>query len=290
MKALITGGLGFLGQHLTRRLKGDGHDVSVLGVKDNSGDVRDYESVKSAIRGVDTVFHLAAVVGVEQASANPIDVMDTELIGIRNLVRASVEKGVKRIVYASSSEIYGNRALLPMSESDSPSPLSSYGVSKLAVEHYLKAFGDKIESVSLRIFNAYGPGQDERFVVARFINQALKNEQITVYDDGRQTRDFTYIDDVVEAFVLASGTKYLGEVFNVATGIQTRVISLAKIVKSATRSDSKIVLVRPSKRLPEFEVRKRTASLLNSRKKLGFEAKTVLRDGIVKTITLRTRA
>ena len=263
---------------------------SVLDVKDNSGDVRDYESVKSAIRGVDTVFHLAAVVGVEQASANPIDVMDTELIGIRNLVRASVEKGVKRIVYASSSEIYGNRALLPMSESDSPSPLSSYGVSKLAVEHYLKAFGDKIESVSLRIFNAYGPGQDERFVVARFINQALKNEQITVYDDGRQTRDFTYIDDVVEAFVLASGTKYLGEVFNVATGIQTRVISLAKIVKSATRSDSKIVLVRPSKRLPEFEVRKRTASLLNSRKKLGFEAKTVLRDGIVKTITLRTRA
>jgi len=290
MKALITGGLGFLGQHLTRRLKGDGHDVSVLDVKDNSGDVRDYESVKSAIRGVDMVFHLAAVVGVEQASANPIDVMDTELIGIRNLVRASVEKGVKRIVYASSSEIYGNRALLPMSESDSPSPLSSYGVSKLAVEHYLKAFGDKIESVSLRIFNAYGPGQDERFVVARFINQALKNEQITVYDDGRQTRDFTYIDDVVEAFVLASGTKYLGEVFNVATGIQTRVISLAKIVKSATRSDSKIVLVRPSKRLPEFEVRKRTASLLNSRKKLGFEAKTVLRDGIVKTITLRTRA
>jgi len=290
MKALITGGLGFLGQHLTRRLQGDGHAVSVLDIKDNSGDVRNYESVKSAIGGVDTVFHLAAVVGVEQASANPIDVMDTELIGIRNLVRASVEKGVKRIVYASSSEIYGNRALLPMSESDSPSPLSSYGVSKLAVEHYLKAFGDKIESVSLRIFNAYGPGQDERFVVARFINQALKNEQITVYDDGRQTRDFTYIDDVVEAFVLASGTKYLGEVFNVATGIQTRVISLAKIVKSATRSDSKIVLVRPSKRLPEFEVRKRTASLLNSRKKLGFEAKTVLRDGIVKTITLRTRA
>ncbi len=227
---------------------------------------------------------------MEQASANPIDVMDTELIGIQNLVRASVEKGVKRIVYASSSEIYGNRALLPMSESDSPSPLSSYGVSKLAVEHYLKAFGDKIESVSLRIFNAYGPGQDERFVVARFINQALKNEQITVYDDGRQTRDFTYIDDVVEAFVLASRTKYSGEVFNVATGIQTRIISLAKIVKSATRSDSKIVLVRASKRLPEFEVRKRTASLLNSRKKLGFEAKTVLRDGIVKTITLRTRA
>ncbi len=227
---------------------------------------------------------------MEQASANPIDVMDTELIGIRNVVRASVEKGVKRIVYASSSEIYGNRAQLPMSESDSPSPLSSYGVSKLAVEHYLKAFGDKIESVSLRIFNAYGPGQDERFVVARFINQALKNEQITVYDDGRQTRDFTYIDDVVEAFVLASRTKYSGEVFNVATGIQTRIISLAKIVKSATRSDSKIVLVRPSKRLPEFEVRKRTASLLNSRKKLGFEAKTFLRDGIVKTITLRTRA
>jgi nucleoside-diphosphate-sugar epimerase len=298
---LITGGAGFIGSHLAIELLNRGYNVRILDTKHTTdlspslsekidnidyyiGDVRNKRTVYGAMDSINIVFHLAAVVGVEQASKYPLKVMDTELQGISNVLEEAYSQHCSKVIYASSSETYGDSRLIPLAEDLPVAPLSSYGISKLAAERYCKAYHDEgLKTVSLRIFNAYGPGQDNRFVVSRFIEEAIKHGTITMYYDGIQTRDFTYIDDVIEAFILAATQNISGEVFNVGTGVETSIKQLAEHIapyfdKIEIKTDN-----HPSGRKAEFEIMRRVAECIKC-EKLGYKPKISLQEGLGKTI------
>jgi UDP-glucose 4-epimerase len=248
MRALVTGGGGFIGHHLVRRLLADGYDVRVLdnfstGRRERlegldvglvEGDLRSYERAHTAVRGTDVVFHLGALPSVPRSVQDPLTTGAVNVEGTLNVLLAARDEDVRRVIFASSSSVYGASPSLPKTESDQPLPISPYGVSKLAAENYCSAFTVTygLETVSLRLFNVFGGGQDPlsqyAAVVPRFISAIGSGKRPTVYGDGRQTRDFTYVDDVVEAFVLAADTQGAtsGEVLNVAAGGETSVLDL----------------------------------------------------------------
>ena len=247
MRALVTGGGGFIGHHLVRRLLNDGHEVCVLdnfatGRRERldgfdvdlvEGDLRSYERAHTAVRRADVVFHLGAMPSVPRSVQDPLTTGAVNVEGTLNVLLASRDEGVRRVVFASSSSVYGENPALPKREADQPLPISPYGVSKLAAEHYCRAFTVMygLNTVGLRLFNVFGPGQDPSSqyaaVVARFVDAFSKNTAPTVYGDGRQTRDFTYVADVVDAFMLASADDAgRGDFFNVAAGSETSVLDL----------------------------------------------------------------
>jgi UDP-N-acetylglucosamine/UDP-N-acetyl-alpha-D-glucosaminouronate 4-epimerase len=252
MNALVTGGGGFIGHHLVRRLLADGHQVRVLdnfatGRRERlqdldvlivEGDLRSYERAHTAVRGVDIVFHLAALPSVPRSVQDPLSTGGVNIEGTLNVLLASRDESVRRVVFASSSSVYGANAKLPKSEADQPLPISPYGVSKLAAEHYCRAFNSvyELETVSLRLFNVFGPGQDPlsqyAAVVPRFIAALSSGRRPIVYGDGSQTRDFTYVADVVEAFMLAAEKEEIppGDVFNIAGGAETSLLELIDIL------------------------------------------------------------
>jgi UDP-glucose 4-epimerase len=247
-RALVTGGGGFIGHHLVRRLLANGHDVRVLdnfstGRRERlkgldvglvEGDLRSYERAHAAVRGTNVVFHLGALPSVPRSVQDPLTTSAVNVEGTLNVLLAARDEDVRRVVFASSSSIYGANPVLPKTEDDQPLPISPYGVSKLSAEHYCRAFTAVygLETVSLHLFNVFGPGQDPlsqyAAVVPRFIAAFASETRPTVYGDGTQTRDFTYVDDVVEAFLLAADTPKagVGEVFNVAAGRETSILSL----------------------------------------------------------------
>jgi UDP-glucose 4-epimerase len=299
MNCLVTGGNGFIGRALSRDLLNRGHNVRILDItsignprlreglgkaEELIGDVKNKEIVHKAMENINLVFHLAAVVGVEQASKYPLRVMDTELRGISNILEEAYYRNCSKVIYASSSEVYGDSRLIPLSEDLPVAPLSSYGVSKLTAEKYCKAYHDEgLKTVALRVFNAYGPGQDNRFVVSRFIEEAIKHNTITTYYDGIQTRDFTYIDDVVEAFILAATQNISGEVFNVGTGVETNIKQLADYIAPYFDNVEIKTDNHPSGRKAEFEILRRVAECIKC-EKLGYKPKINLHEGLGKTI------
>ena len=248
MRALVTGGGGFIGHHLVRRLLDEGgHDVRVLdnfstgrrerlaelGISLVEGDLRSYERAHAAVRGTDLVFHLGALPSVPRSVQDPLTTGAVNVEGTLNVLLAARDEGVRRVVFASSSSVYGANDVLPKAESDQPLPVSPYGVSKLAAEHYCRAFTAVygLETVSLRLFNVFGPGQDPlsqyAAVVPRFIAALAAGSSPTVYGDGTQTRDFTYVEDVIEAFMLAAQEEIpAGDVLNVAGGSETSLLEL----------------------------------------------------------------
>jgi len=301
---LITGGLGFIGSNLAEKLieenkivlldnvtSGRISNLRELKRRDNiklvRGDVKDFELVRRCADGVDLIFHLAAVVGVEQASSKPIEGLDTELIGTSNILKAALENNVQRVIYASSSEVYGQGFETPFYENSSPSPLSVYGTAKLTAELYCKAYFREFDlgTVCLRYFNVYGPRQDERFVVGRFIKNALLGLPLTVYFDGAQTRDFTFINDAINATLIAAESeKCTGESINIASGKPITINELAKsIIKIIGKG--KIVYTSPStRRLPEFEVKYRCADITKMKNLLDFQPSYTLEEGLRETI------
>jgi UDP-glucose 4-epimerase len=251
MRALVTGGGGFIGHHLVRRLVADGYEVRVLdnfatGRRERlegldvslvEGDLRSYERAQTAVRGTDVVFHLGALPSVPRSVQDPLTTGAVNVEGTLNVLLAARDEGVRRVVFASSSSVYGASSTFPMSEEHQPLPLSPYAVSKLAAENYCRAFTGVygLETVSLRLFNVYGPGQDPlsqyAAVVPRFIAAFSDGTAPVVYGDGRQTRDFTYVADAVEAFLLASESPAVGgEVFNVSAGSETSLLELVDIL------------------------------------------------------------
>jgi UDP-glucose 4-epimerase len=251
MQALVTGGGGFIGHHLVRRLLTDGYDVCVLdnfstGRRERldgldvalvEGDLRSYERAHTAVRGTDVVFHLGALPSVPRSVQDPLTTSAVNVEGTLNVLLAARDESVRRVVFASSSSVYGASAVLPKTESDQPLPISPYGVSKVAAEHYCRAFTTVygLETVSLRLFNVFGPGQDPlsqyAAVVPRFIAALGSGKRPIVYGDGQQTRDFTYVDDVVEAFMVAVQEDIpAGDVFNVAAGVETSLLDLIDIL------------------------------------------------------------
>jgi UDP-glucose 4-epimerase len=256
MKALITGGAGFLGAALANRLIADGHTVHALddlstGDRDTldgrviftRGDVKDVPRLWSLLAGVDVVYHLAARVSVPESILYPVEYNAVNTGGTVSLMTAARDAGVRRVVFTSSGTVYGDQVEQPIAESAPPHPVNPYAVSKLAAEHYVRAIGDlyRIETVVLRIFNAYGPGQAlppaHPPVIPHTMRQILSGGSIVLYgpDPGAQTRDFVYVDDVVEAMARAGQRSGLsGATINIGSGVETRVRDLVAEIERVT--------------------------------------------------------
>ncbi len=253
---LVTGGAGFIGSHVAERLLRDGHRVRVLdnfssGSRENlafgqgnprlevvEGDIRDFRSTLAAAQGVEVIFHQAAMRSVPRSIDDPIGANENNVTGTLNVLRAAREAGVRRVVYASSSSIYGDRPDLPKREDQPPAPISPYAVSKLAGELYCAAWSRLygLETVGLRYFNVFGPRQDPASqyaaVIPRFIAWALRGEPLEVHGDGTQSRDFTYIDNVVEANLLAANAQGVaGEMFNVGCGNRVSLLEIIRLLE-----------------------------------------------------------
>jgi len=304
-RILITGGAGFIGSNVAERLIAN-NEIIILDnlttgkietikslkargkLKFIKGDIKDLGLVRNCSRDVDYVLHFAAIVGVDYASSNPIEVLDTELAGISNILKASLENDVKRIIYASSSEVYGESANEILSEDITLSPRSIYGTAKMTAELYCKSYYAEfgLESVCLRYFNVYGPRQDARFVVAQFIKQALNGLNITVYYNGEQTRDFTYIEDAVNATIISIMGNVAGQSINVGAGKPIQIRKLAELISKmcSKKNQSKILYTSPStRRLPEFEVKHRCADISKMQRLLNYTPSTNLNEGLGKT-------
>jgi UDP-glucose 4-epimerase len=246
---LVTGGAGFIGSHLVDALTAQGRSVRVLdnfstGSPDNllavrdrievrEGDIVDPEEVRAAMRGVEVVFHQAALASVPRSIADPLATHRACVDGTLNVLTAAREAGVRRVVYAASSSAYGNSARLPKCETDPTGPLSPYAAAKLAGEHYCVAFTEVygLETVRLRYFNVFGPRQtpDSPYaaVIPLFIRALLRGERPVIHGDGQQSRDFTYVADAVHANLRAAETPGVGgRLYNVACGRRTSLLEL----------------------------------------------------------------
>jgi nucleoside-diphosphate-sugar epimerase len=257
---LVTGGGGFIGSHIVERLVGEGETVRVLdnfstGRRSNvepfagdialiEGDIRDAEAVGRAVEGADYVIHQAALASVPRSIEDPIGCNDVNVGGTINLLHAAVAQRVKAFVYASSSSAYGDSEVLPKVETMAPAPKSPYAVAKLAGEYYCRAFSDSygLPTVSLRYFNVFGPRQDPTSqyaaVIPIFVKALLAGEAPTVFGDGEQSRDFTYIDNVVSANLLAcrAGVEG-GHTYNVACGDRFTLNELYRKLQNILGSD-----------------------------------------------------
>lgn len=300
---LITGGAGFIGSNLAEALVRDGERVRILdnfstgsmdhfkGFRDRieivEGDIRDYDLVQKAMKGVVYVSHQAALRSVERSVDDPLSSDEVNTHGTLHVLMAAREaKTVKRVVYASSSSVYGDNETLPKTEDLTPSPVSPYAVSKLAGENYCRVFTKLygLETVSLRYFNVYGPRQSPESkyaaVVPLFMQAALRNEPLEVHGDGEQSRDFTYIDSVVEANRLSCTQPNIGgAVFNIACGERHSLLDIARIVGKFVGRD----LPRNHVASRRGDVRHTLASIDRARKDLGFNPNIPFEDGLRNT-------
>lgn len=300
MRNLITGGAGFLGASLANRLVSEGHTVLVLDdltagdprrlapeVLLTRGDVRDVPKLWTLLQGVDCVYHLAARVRVPESIHYPSEYNEVNVGGTVALMQAMRDTGVHRVVLASSGAIYGEQDHQPIRESQTPHPNSPYGVSKIAAEYYVATLGKlyDIETVSLRIFNTYGPGQDLPPSYPPVIPQALRQAQtggsIVIFGDGSQTRDFVFVDDVVEALVLAAVVRSANRaVINIGSGQEVSISELARHVVRATDKEASI-LYNPS--VPGG-VSRLVADVRLARELLGWVPRTGLEEGLRLTL------
>jgi len=250
MRFLVTGGAGFLGAALANRLARDGHQVRVIDdlsagdparldgqVLFTRGDVADRPKLWTLLQDVDCVYHLAARVQVSESIQYPRAYNDVNVGGTVSVMEAMRDVGVRRVVLTSSGAVYGEQGHQPVREDEVPNPQSPYAVSKLAAEYYVRAIGALwgIETVVLRVFNTYGPGQNlppsHPPVVPRFLHQALRGGSLVIFGGGGQTRDFVYVDDVVEALVAAATAADVDRrIINVGSGLETSVNDLAVLV------------------------------------------------------------
>lgn len=293
MRYLITGAAGFLGSALANRLVQEGH--SVRGLDDLStgdpsalspevhfvrGDVNDRPKLWTLLQEIDCVYHLAAKVLVPESVLYPREYNEVNVGGTVTLMEAMRDVGVRRVVFISSGAIYGNQENQPVSEDAIPNPRSPYAVSKLAAEYYVKTIGRLwgIETVCLRVFNAYGPGQHlppvHAPVLLNFLRQALQNGTLVIHGDGTQTRDYVYVDDVVQAMIAASTAPGVDQMtINIGSGVETSVRDLVKVVIAVTGSEPEVVYNPRSDGGPARMCAdlRRAAALLNYRPSISLE-------------------
>ena len=300
---LVTGGAGFIGSHIAERLVGLGHDVRILdnfstgrrenlasfedGVEVLEGDLRDVSSVERAVKGVEIVFHEAALASVPRSVSDPASSNEVNATGTLNLLVATRDAGVRRFVYASSSSVYGDSPELPKRESMTPSPESPYAVSKLAGENYCRVFFSLygLECVALRYFNVFGPRQDPgsqySAVVPLFVTALFEGRQPVIYGDGEQSRDFTYVANVVDANLLAvSADSAAGEVFNIACGRTSTVNELLSRLQEITGTSLTAHHVDPR----PGDVKHSYADIAKAERLLGLAPEVSLEDGLTLTV------
>ena len=303
-KILVTGGAGFIGSHLVDALASM-EDVEIV-VLDNlmhgslenvkkhlekpsfklvKGDVRDGDLVRTLVADVDYVFHLAALIEVQTSLKKPQLTDEVNVRGTLNILEAARDVDVKRIVYASSCAVYGEPKSLPVSEEHPTAPLSPYGASKLAAEAYCTAYHHTygLKTVALRYFNVYGPRQFRgpySGVITIFLERALQGKPLIIYGDGRQTRDFVYVKDVVDACILAASRQSaIGHAINVGTGKETSIIELADIIKQLTGASVPIRHAPPLK----GDIRKSVSDTKKAEKLLGYKPEYTLMQGLKET-------
>lgn len=262
-------------------------DVELL-----EGDIRDDATVHRAVAGVSHVIHLAALPEVEGSVADPATSHEVNLSGTVGLLLAARDEGVESLVFASTCAVYGDEAGMPVSEGAMPRPLSPYAVQKLSCEHYCRVFFELygLSTYCLRYFNVYGPRQNpaSRYgaVIPAFINAIMAGRPTTIFGDGEQTRDFVFVDDVVAANLACRGTGAAGSVLNVASGSETSVNSLARLISEAMASN--LVPVHAESRAGE--VRRSVGSPDEAASRLDWHAGTTLADGIARTVEFFTES
>ena len=250
-KVIVTGGAGFIGSHLVDRLIKEGNKVAIIdnlstGKKENLNleavfyqlDISEFEKIKSVFKNVDYVFHLAAIPRVPVSIQDPIGTSQVNILGTINVFRAASDNKVKRVIFASSSSVYGDQERLPLIETMTPNPISPYGLQKLAGEQWAGLFTNiyNLPVISLRYFNVYGPridpDSDYSLVIGKFLKLKSQNKPLTIFGDGEQTRGFCYIDDVVEANIKAMESEKLkgGEKINIGSEKSQSVNYLAKLL------------------------------------------------------------
>lgn len=298
MRTLITGGAGFLGVALANRLAAEGHAVYVLddltaGDRDRldprvlftRGDVRDVPRLWSLLAGVQVVYHLAAHVSVPESILYPVDYNAVNTGGTVSVMSAARDAGVRRVVFTSSGTIYGEQTTQPIVEGAQPRPSNPYAVSKLAAEHYVRAIGDlyRIETVILRIFNAYGPGQAvppaHPPVIPHFVRQITAGGSVVLHGNppGGQTRDFVHVDDVVEALCRAGATGGVtGATLNIGSGVETSLADLIAAIERATGREAQ-VLASPEQ---SGGVARMCADIRAARTALDWSPSVALADGL----------
>jgi UDP-glucose 4-epimerase len=300
MQFLVTGGAGYLGSALVRRLAGLGHDVRVfddLSAGDPTrlppdvtfarGDVNDLPRLWTLMQGIDCVYHLAARVSVPESARYPREYNAVNVGGTVSVLEAMRDVGVKRLVFASSGAVYGNQSEQPLHEDLPPDPLSPYAVSKLASEHYIHTIGRlwNVETVTLRVFNAYGPGQQLPVahppVVPQFIRQTLGKGSVVIHGSGDQTRDFVYVDDVVDALVRAATAPNVDRrVINVGSGTETSIMALARVIGDVLEREPNVLTVSTQ----GVGVSRMCADLTLAKSLLGYEPRVFLQEGLRRTV------
>lgn len=304
-KILVAGGAGFIGSHIVDRLLSEGFEVTVMDNlytgrlenitqhKENrnfhfiKGNIRNFNMIKRAVKDADAVLNEAAVVSIPRSVENPLLANEVNVTGTLNLMKACLDSGVKRFIQASSASIYGETRTLPIHEELTPNPLSPYAVSELAAENYAKVFYTMygLETVCLRYFNVYGPRQTYSpysGAITIFINQLFNNQPPTIYGDGKQTRDFISVGDVVDANMLALVQESApGEVFNIATGVAVTINQLVEMLEEIMgKKDLKPIYVDPR----PGDIKHSVADINKARKILGFEPRISLKKGLTQLV------
>ncbi len=303
-KCLVTGGAGFIGSHLVDALVAEGNQVRILdnlstGKKENfaqlgskveliAGDVRDKAAVEKAVKGMDYVFHIAALRAVLRSVDDPVETNDVNVTGTLNLLLAAREAKVKRVVSTSSSSVYGDTEKFPCHEDDLPRPQSPYAASKIMGEYYCKIFSKLygLETVSLRYFNVFGPRQNPESVYSAvipiFIDCLLKGVSPEIHWDGKQSRDFSYVDNVVKGNLLSMKAQGVsGEVFNIACHEEFSVLDIFNNLKDILNIKNIEPIFKPKR---AGDVRRTFADISRSEKLLGFKVQTRFRPGLEKTV------
>ncbi len=297
-RILVTGGAGFIGSHLVKKLVEEGNEVVVADIllrgnkieKDilnniefHKADVRDRELMLKLSKGCSQIFHFSAVLGVDVVADNPVETMDTEVIGMQNIADAAMTHSVEKIIYASTSGVYGHSAIeKSFKENIQLDPTTSYAIAKRYNEIYLAALHEEkgLESTSLRFFNVYGKSQDNRMVTPRFFEQAMNNKPITVFGDGQQTRDFTYIDDTIYSCLELSKKASGCEIYNIANEEESTILELAETILSVTGSQSEINFIAAPKKRYDYEVKRRFGNSDKLFSAINYKPNTSLRSGL----------
>jgi len=299
--SLVTGGAGFIGSNLVRGLLERGDTVRVLdnfstgnrrnleglGVDVVEGELRSYERVHNAVRGANVVYHLGALGSVPRSVQDPLTSSAVNVEGTLNVLLAARDEGVRRVVYSSSSSVYGTRRDLPVTEQTPPDPISPYGVAKLAAERYCVSFSRvyDLETVVLRFFNVFGPRQSPlsqyAAVVPLFVTAVGRGEPVTIEGDGEQSRDFTYVSNVVDASISAAEAEGAsGRIFNVSSGSPATVNQLAEAIGRIVGKPVERNFAPPR----TGDIRDSWADIAAARDALGFEPRIDLDEGLRRTV------
>jgi nucleoside-diphosphate-sugar epimerase len=300
---LVTGGAGFIGSNIVEELVRRGERVRILdnfstgkmenvvsfqeGIELIEGDLRHLDTVRQATEDVDYILHQGAIPSVQKSIDSPLDTDESNVRGTLNLLVAARDSGVKKVMYASSSSVYGDTPTLPKTEGMKPAPLSPYAVSKLAGEHYCQVFCQVygLETVALRYFNVFGPRQDPTSqyaaVIPKFVTAMLRGEQPVICGDGEQSRDFSYVTNVVQANLLAATAPGVGgQVFNIACGQRYNLLELVATINRILGTDITPVHTAPR----AGDIRHSLADIVRAREMLGYQVEVEFEEGLRRLI------